>query len=78
MALKRKEVETVIKERLDPLFSLDGGSLEVARVDPGEGVVRVRFTGSYEACPSRDLLLSRVVEPTLKRDIPGIKRVKLD
>jgi Fe-S cluster biogenesis protein NfuA len=78
MGLDRKQVESVIKERLDPLFAIDGGAVEVASVDAGQGAVHVRFTGSYEACPSRHVLLSRVVEPTLRQDLPDVKSVKMD
>jgi Fe-S cluster biogenesis protein NfuA len=77
MKLEREQVEAVIHERLDPLFALDGGAVEVERVDPVEGLVRVRFTGSYQACPSREVLLSRVVEPTLKHELPAVKSVKM-
>ena len=78
MGLDRDKVEAVIRERLDPLFAVDGGAVEVERVDPGEGLVQVRFTGSYQACPSRHVLVSHVLEPTLRSELPEVKSVKMD
>jgi Fe-S cluster biogenesis protein NfuA len=78
MGLNRDKVEAVIKERLEPLLAVDGGAVEVERVDPGEGVVQVRFTGAYQACPSRHVLLSHVVEPTLRSEFPEVKSVKME
>lgn len=77
MKLDRAKVEAVIKSRLEPLFALDGGSVEVEAVDSRSGVVSVRFTGAYHACPSREVLLSRVVEPTLKHEFPQVTSVKM-
>lgn len=78
MALDRDKVEAIIRQRLDPLFAVDGGAVEVARVDAGQGLVQVRFTGSYQACPSRHVLLSHVVEPTLRSEFPEVKSVKME
>jgi len=77
MALERERIEAIIKERLEPLLAVDGGAVEVERVDAGQGLVQVRFTGAYQACPSRHVLLSHVVEPTLRSEIPEVKAVKM-
>jgi Fe-S cluster biogenesis protein NfuA len=78
MTLKKNQVEQVITERLEPMFALDEGRLEVARVDAERGAVRLRFGGSYEACPGRNLLLDKLVEPTLMDALPEIRKIELE
>mgnify|MGYP006300655039 CR=1 FL=1 len=77
MSFQRESVEEVIHRRLDPLFGLDGGEVHVAKVDPDGGEVRVRFGGAYEACPGRSVLLSYVVEPVLREELPAVRRVRI-
>jgi Fe-S cluster biogenesis protein NfuA len=77
MSLSKNEVESVIRRRLDRLFGLDGGAVEVLRVDPDRGEVVVAFGGSYQACPGRNVLLERVLEPTLRSELPGVTRVRM-
>ncbi|MFO8071087.1 MAG: NifU family protein [Polyangia bacterium] len=75
MSLNRKRVEKVIAERLEPLFRLDGGEVSVSAVDEQRGLVSVRFGGTYRACPGRDLLIEKVLEPTLRQELPGLRGV---
>ncbi len=68
-------MEKVIAERLEPLFRLDGGTVIVSAVDEQRGLVSVRFGGTYRACPGRDLLIGKVIEPTLRQEIPELRGV---
>ena len=77
MSFSKDEVESVIRRRLEPLFDIDGGSVSVVGVDPGRGEVVVAFGGSYQACPSRNVLIARVLEPTLQAELPGVTRVRM-
>ena len=77
MTLKKDQVEQVITERLEPMFTLDAGRLEVSRVDADRGAVQLHFGGSYEACPARNLLFDKLVEPTLKDALPEIRKLEL-
>jgi len=77
MSFSRDDVESVIRRRLEPLFSLDGGSVSVVDVDAGRGDVVVSFAGSYRACPCRKVILERVLEPTLREELPGVTHVRM-
>jgi Fe-S cluster biogenesis protein NfuA len=77
MTLSREAVESVIRRRLEPLFSLDGGSVSVVGVDAGRGEVVVAFGGSYDACPGRTVIVERVIEPTLRSELSGVSRVRM-
>ncbi len=75
--ISKENVEAVIHRRLEPLFSLDGGSVSVVGVDAGRGEIVVAFGGSYDACPSRTVLIERVIEPTLRVELSGVRRVRI-
>lgn len=77
MTLKKDQVEQVISERLGPVFALDEGRLEVEDVDAERGAVQLRFGGAYEACPGRNLLLDKLVQPTLMEALPEIRKIEL-
>jgi Fe-S cluster biogenesis protein NfuA len=77
MALSTNEVESVIRRRLEPLFSLDGGAVSVVEVDASRGEIVVAFGGSYHACPGRTVLVERVIEPTLRAELPGVRHVRM-
>jgi Fe-S cluster biogenesis protein NfuA len=76
MALDRKHVEKVIAVRLAPLFAVDGGRVDLVSVNDNRGAIRVRFEGSYRACPSREILARRVLEPTLRQELPELRVVE--
>ncbi|HUT76964.1 MAG TPA: NifU family protein [Polyangia bacterium] len=77
MTLSKNDVETVIRLRLDPLFSLDGGAVSVVDVDASRGEIVIAFGGSYQACPGRAVLVECVIEPTLRAELPGVQRVRM-
>ena len=61
----KEQIETLIREVLSPLFEADGASLEL--VDVADGLVRLRFGGTYRGCPSVPYTLEGVVLPALRR-----------
>ncbi len=72
MNFTRQSVEAIIAERIEPLFALDRGSLEVVDVDEEKECVQVRFGGSYSGAPCRETLFLNVVEPILKESLVGL------
>jgi len=76
MAIDEDALHRALEERIAPLLAVDGGAVEVVSVDGAAGTVRVRFLASYQACPGREVLAERVLEPVLRRDVPGVERVE--
>lgn len=69
----RGEVECVL-DRLRPALVLDGGNVELVGVDEG-GAVSVLFQGACATCPAQLATLRFVIEPTLRRELPGVTQV---
>jgi Fe-S cluster biogenesis protein NfuA len=69
----RDQIETMIREVLTPLFSAEGGSMELVSVK--DGVVQVRFGGAYRGCPSISYTVSGFVLPALRQAVGGDVRV---
>jgi Fe-S cluster biogenesis protein NfuA len=69
----RAQVEAVI-DRLRPGLALDGGNVELAGVDE-DGAVSLLFQGSCASCPAQLATLRLVIEPTLRREVPGVTEV---
>lgn len=63
----------MIREVLTPLFSAEGGSMELVSVK--DGVVQVRFGGAYRGCPSISYTVSGFVLPALRQAVGGDVRV---
>ncbi len=70
-------VENVVANRITPLFAIDNGNLEVVEVVKKNGLVKVRFGGTYRGSPSRETLIKYVVEPVLKQELDDIHAVEL-
>lgn len=60
-------------EKIRPLLQRDGGDIELVSVK--DGVVTVRLRGACAGCPMSQMTLKSVVEQTLKKAIPEIRRV---
>jgi len=73
----RKQVEETVQQRINPLFELDNGSLEVVRVQKKSGRVQVRLAGSYGGSPCRNVLVKFVIEPILSSEFEEIQSVEL-
>ena len=58
-----------------PVLQQDGGDIELVDVTP-EGVVRVRLTGRCKGCPKSQQTLRSVVERTILKMAPGVRRVE--
>ena len=71
----KTEVEKAIQE-LRPYLQGDGGDIELVDVDEEKGVVRVRLKGACAHCPMSQMTVQLGVEESLKKKIPGIKRVQ--
>jgi Fe-S cluster biogenesis protein NfuA len=69
----KEEVEEVI-EKIRPMLQADGGDVELVGVE--DGVVKVRLKGACQGCPMSQMTLQMGIEQTLKKEIPGVKRVE--
>jgi Fe-S cluster biogenesis protein NfuA len=76
MTLNKKNIETILTERIVPLLELDHGSLEVVQLDYDDGNLQVRFGGSYRGSPCRETLLKYVVEPVLREEFSDLNTVE--
>ena len=54
-----------MREYIEPLVKIDGGTIEVLEAD--EKRVVVRLAGAYAGCPSQPFTLEGVIVPVLKR-----------
>ena len=68
-----EDVREIIEE-IRPALQADGGDIELVGIE--DGVVKVRLTGACGHCPMSQLTLKMAVERTLKRKVPGVKRVE--
>lgn len=68
--------EEQVREALElirPAIQMDGGDVELARVEGG--TVTVRFFGTCESCPISPVTLKQGVERILRERVPGITQV---
>jgi Fe-S cluster biogenesis protein NfuA len=69
----KDEVKKVL-EKVRPMLQMDGGDVEL--VDVKDGVVKVRLTGACHGCPMSQMTLQHGIERTLKKEVPGVKKVE--
>jgi Fe-S cluster biogenesis protein NfuA len=67
-----ERVQAVLR-RLAPALSVDGGGVELDRVE-GD-TVYLRLTGACVGCPGADITLKYGIESALTEEIPEIARV---
>ncbi len=65
----------MIGEVLAPLFAAEGGTVEL--VDVRDGVVLLRFGGSYRGCPSVPFTVAGFVVPALRQATGSDVRVEI-
>lgn len=65
-------VQEVLR-RLGPALSVDGGGVELDRVE-GDAVY-IRLTGACIGCPGADITLKYGIESALTEEVPGVARV---
>lgn len=70
-----EKVREVIEKEIKPLLALEGGSIELVKVE--DGVVVVRLMGACAGCPMSQFTLVNFVEATLRDRIPEVKEVRL-
>ena len=57
-----------------PGLLADGGNLELLEVDD-DGTVTVTLQGACAGCPAAEMTLQLLVEPHLRRTVPGVTGV---
>ena len=70
----RKEVEKALS-RIRPALQAHGGDVELVEVTD-EGVVKVRLIGTCRGCPMSTMTLEMGIAQELKKQVPGVKKVK--
>lgn len=71
----RAQIEAVIRDLLSPLFSSEGGTVEL--IDVQEQLVRLRFGGAYRGDPSVSYMVSAFVTPAFKQAVGSDVRVEV-
>ncbi|MDD5156252.1 MAG: NifU family protein [Candidatus Omnitrophica bacterium] len=69
----RDKVEKAL-EKIRPMLMADGGNVELVDVT-GDGVVKLKLTGSCGCCPMSQMTLKMGVERIIKQEVPGVKEV---
>lgn len=75
MSINKKQVEEVL-EKIRPALRMDGGDVELIKVDEKSGKVEVKLQGTCSHCPMATVTLKEGIEKELKDKIRGIKEVK--
>ena len=68
----RRRVEEVLR-KLGPSLSVDGGGVELDRIE--DGTAFVRLTGACIDCPGADITLQYGIESAVTQAVPEITRV---
>jgi Fe-S cluster biogenesis protein NfuA len=76
MALNQSEIEEVVKTRISPILTVDGGSIEVAAFNAESRALTVRFGGTYRGSPCRGVVLKYVVWPILKQSFSELNSLE--
>ena len=61
-------------DAIRPTLLADGGNVELVDVH-ADGTVRVVLQGACSTCPAADMTLQRIIEPRLRRQVPGVTSV---
>lgn len=75
LRLVRDQIEAAIRDLLNPLFAAEGGSIELVSLH--DGLVQLRFGGTYRGCPSVSHMLSAYVAPALRQAVGSELRIQL-
>lgn len=70
----KEKVEAALN-KIRPSLQADGGNIELVEVT-ADGTVKVRLTGACGCCPMSQMTLKAGVERTLRKEVPGVKRVE--
>ena len=69
----KEKVEKAL-EKIRPMLMADGGNVDLVEVT-GEGVVKLKLTGTCGCCPMSQMTLKMGIERILKQEVPEIKEV---
>ena len=67
-----QQIEEVL-ELLRPQFYMHGGDIELLNYEDGN--VYVRLEGNCDGCPASNYTIKLLVESTLKKEVPQVKKV---
>lgn len=62
-------------EAIRPALQMDGGDMNLVRVDESTGVVEVELVGACGSCPASIMTLSAGIERILKDRVAGVTEV---
>ncbi|MCD6363664.1 MAG: NifU family protein [Synergistetes bacterium] len=74
MGLEEK-VKEVLDKLVNPYLAADGGGAELVSIEE-DGTVRIRLTGHCGGCPFATLTLKGMVESTIRKHVPEVKKVE--
>jgi Fe-S cluster biogenesis protein NfuA len=66
-----ERVRKVVAEEVLPLLQMDGGGVEVQRVE--DGIVKVRLVRTCSCCPATIQAVVMDIEEELRRRVPGVE-----
>lgn len=69
-----ERIKEVLRSKVDPYLSSEGGGVELVSVEGGK--VKIRLSGSCAACPVRQFTVKQFIERVLKREVPEVKSVE--
>jgi len=71
--LTKEAVEKIINDRIRPAIMMDGGNIELVKVEDDK--VFVRLMGACGHCPGAVMTLQMGVERILRHELPDVKGV---
>ena len=63
-------------EHVKPYLLVDGGSVELVRIDLESGVVEVCLVGACRTCPLASMTLRAGIERAVLHEAPELKRIE--
>ncbi|HUR18362.1 MAG TPA: NifU family protein [Acidimicrobiales bacterium] len=63
-------------EAIRPALQVDGGDMNVLRLDEETGVVDIELVGACDGCPMSSMTLKAGIERILKDRVPGLNEVR--
>lgn len=69
----REQIEKAL-DTVRPYLQADGGNVEIVEIT-GDGVVKLRLTGTCACCPLSQRTLREKVEKMLRDQVPDIKGI---
>ena len=63
-------------EAIRPALQVDGGDMNILRLDEETGVVDIELVGACDGCPMSSMTLKAGIERILKDRVPGLTEVR--